>query len=101
MEQIQTMYSNYLLYVEQGESNSLKYLCCAVPILVQSGHGHRQRLAVVRVVIGGYYNIIINTRISSLVTIVTRCHNCDEVCHNCDTPFVKMLELGSEIIPKN
>ena len=60
MEQIQTMYSNYLLYVEQGESNSLKYLCCAVPILVQSGHGHRQRLAVVRVVIGGYYNIIID-----------------------------------------
>ena len=44
---------------------------------------------------------IYNTRISRLVTIVTRCHNCDMVCHNCDILFVKMLELGSEIIPKN
>ena len=44
---------------------------------------------------------IINTRISRRVTIVTRCHNCDAVCHNCDILFVKMLELGSEIIPKN
>ena len=50
----------------------------------------------------------VNTRISICVTIVTRCHkcdavchNCDAVCHNCDTFFVKMLELGSEIIPKN
>ena len=43
----------------------------------------------------------INTRISRRVTIVTRCHNCDAVCHNCDILFVKMLELGSEIIPKN
>ena len=46
-------------------------------------------------------NSTVNTRISRLVTIVTRCHNCDVVCHNCDTPFVKMLEFGSEIIPKN
>ena len=45
--------------------------------------------------------IIINTRISRRVTIVTWCHNCDTVCHNCDILFVKMLELGSEIIPKN
>ena len=44
---------------------------------------------------------IINTRISRRVTIVTWCHNCDAVCHNCDILFVKMLELGSEIIPKN
>ena len=44
---------------------------------------------------------IINTRISRLVTIVTRCHNCDLVCHNCDIPFAKILELKSEIIPKN
>ena len=44
---------------------------------------------------------IINTRISRRVTIVTWCHNCDVVCHNCDILFVKMLELGSEIIPKN
>ena len=43
----------------------------------------------------------INTRISRRVTIVTWCHNCDAVCHNCDILFVKMLELGSEIIPKN
>ena len=42
-----------------------------------------------------------NTRISRRVTIVTWCHNCDAVCHNCDILFVKMLELGSEIIPKN
>ena len=46
-------------------------------------------------------NIIINTRISRRVTIVTQCHNCDALCHNCDILFVKMLELGSEIIPKN
>ena len=45
--------------------------------------------------------IIINTRISRRVTIVTWCHNCNAVCHNCDILFVKMLELGSEIIPKN
>ena len=43
----------------------------------------------------------VNTRISRRVTIVTWCHNCDAVCHNCDILFVKMLELGSEIIPKN
>ena len=43
----------------------------------------------------------INTRISRRVTIVTQCHNCDALCHNCDILFVKMLELGSEIIPKN
>ena len=43
----------------------------------------------------------VNTRISICVTIVTRCHKCDAVCHNCDTPLVKILELGSEIIPKN
>ena len=42
---------------------------------------------------------IINTRISRRVTIVTQCHNCDALCHNCDILFVKMLELGSEIIP--
>ena len=42
-----------------------------------------------------------NTRISRRVTIVTWYHNCDAVCHNCDILFVKMLELGSEIIPKN
>ena len=42
-----------------------------------------------------------NTRISRRVTIVTQCHNCDALCHNCDILFVKMLELGSEIIPKN
>ena len=42
-----------------------------------------------------------HTRISRRVTIVTQCHNCDALCHNCDTLFVKMLELGSEIIPKN
>ena len=46
-------------------------------------------------------NIIVNTRISRRVTIVTQCHNCDGLCHNCDILFVKMLELGSEIIPKN
>ena len=45
--------------------------------------------------------IYINTRISRRVTIVTQCHNCDALCHNCDILFVKMLELGSEIIPKN
>ena len=45
--------------------------------------------------------IIVNTRISRRVTIVTQCHNCDALCHNCHILFVKMLELGSEIIPKN
>ena len=46
-------------------------------------------------------SLFINTRISRRVTIVTQCHNCDALCHNCDILFVKMLELGSEIIPKN
>ena len=38
--------------------------------------------------------VTVNTRISRRVTIVTQCHNCDIL-------FVKMLELGSGIIPKN
>ena len=42
----------------------------------------------------GIFSTKNNTRISRLVTIVTWCHNCDPL-------FVKMLEFGSEIIPKN
>ena len=59
-------------------------------------------LAQVEAVLVPCHNTLtVNTRISRRVTIVTWCHNCDAVYHNCDILFVKMLQLGSEIIPKN
>ena len=89
------MFYIFLLYIYYLESVSLQSLVLTIPMFSAVSlsllHSHTCFI----------YEANINTRISRPVTIVTWCHNCDAVCHNCDILFVKMLELGSEIIPKN